>query len=620
LSLAATALFLSFAVQDGDRVPLVEDAPLQPLRVHVGRLREALEFLGEPLRGSQAEKLEAALLEADEAKAVRGIQDVLDPMCLVGVHINPESRVKVAPGAAPRRLVDQGWRPFLIKVHNEAGVTAPLRASSPQALPVFDSPKDEIEDRWMELGMFHDRPLQDTLSGAKLEYRIVQIYSRDAGKRAAVVSFDVGQGTQDLGFRSDVTLTFDAEPSVPVLLQVLDVDGTPTTAGFEIRDLLGRPFPPQAKRRRPDFASHSQLIKELSRLPQGHCYIIYCTRGPEYLVRGMNPFTVGGKPALPAFNFSLVRGVSSWKLGWWSGDHLLHAAGCKHYKEPRERAYPPDLLRHSMGEDSKVAATLQRAFSSFKPEEYIVDVTHETPGSEAKLMPAPLSGEAYRIHLWYQTLNAGFRTRISGETCSVHGEGAGLARSYVKLDGKPDDRLWCEGLRAGRAYVSTGWSHILDFAVNGAEMDTKGSEVRLDTPGKVTVSAKVAALLKDAPIVGPGDVTVEVVVNAHWAGSKSVRADGATREVSFEVPIHRSSWVALRTAREDSHTNPIFILVGGKPVRASRRSVLWCLDEVDRWWLLKERMSTPTEKEAAAAAYDHARRVYRKLLGECEAD
>ena len=48
-----------------------------------------------------------------------------------------------------------------------------------------------------------------SLSGLKLEYRILALYSRDPGKRSAVLAFNVGQGTQDLGFRADVTLTFD---------------------------------------------------------------------------------------------------------------------------------------------------------------------------------------------------------------------------------------------------------------------------------------------------------------------------------------------------------------------------------------------------------------------------
>ena len=161
-------------------------------------------FLGQPVSGDAAAKLEAAIKETDDAKAQRGIQEALDPLSLAGVHVNPESRVKVEPGPAARRLVEQGWSQFLIKVHNEAGVTAALKASSPQALSMFNSPKDKIEDRWMELRMFDDRPLQKTLSGVRLEYRILQVYSRDAGKRAAVLSFDVGQGSQDVGFRQAV--------------------------------------------------------------------------------------------------------------------------------------------------------------------------------------------------------------------------------------------------------------------------------------------------------------------------------------------------------------------------------------------------------------------------------
>ena len=54
------------------------------------------------------------------------IQKSLDPYCLVGVNINPESRVKVKEGQVSKELMQQGWRTFLVKVHNEAGVTAPL--------------------------------------------------------------------------------------------------------------------------------------------------------------------------------------------------------------------------------------------------------------------------------------------------------------------------------------------------------------------------------------------------------------------------------------------------------------------------------------------------------------
>ena len=43
------------------------------------------------------------------------IQAALDPYCLVGININPESRVKVVPGPAKPELVRGDWRQFLVK-------------------------------------------------------------------------------------------------------------------------------------------------------------------------------------------------------------------------------------------------------------------------------------------------------------------------------------------------------------------------------------------------------------------------------------------------------------------------------------------------------------------------
>ncbi len=42
----------------------------------------------------------------------------------------------------------------------------------------------------------------------------------------------------------------------------------------------------------------------------------------------------------------------------------------------------------------------------------------------------------WELNIWYHTLNAGFRSRISGETdfpC-IYGERVGLGRIYVQLD------------------------------------------------------------------------------------------------------------------------------------------------------------------------------------------
>ena len=91
------------------------------------------------------------------------------------------------------------------------------------------------------------------------------------------------------------------------------------------------------------------------------------------------------------------------------------------------------------------------------------------------------------------------------------------------------------------------------------------------------------------------------------------------REVAFDVPVKKSSWIALRVL-PSSHTNPVFVVVGDKPFRASRKSAEWCLKSVDQCWSQKERAIRPSEKEEARKAYDLARRAYRKIREESADD
>ena len=46
------------------------------------------------------------------------------------------------------------------------------------------------------------------------------------------------------------------------------------------------------------------------------------------------------------------------KLGWYSADHHVHAAGCSHYESPEEGVPPIDMWRQVVGEDLNVAAVL----------------------------------------------------------------------------------------------------------------------------------------------------------------------------------------------------------------------------------------------------------------------
>lgn len=746
-------------------LPLVTGVELQPLTAQVDRLVEAMEHLGAPFSSAEQESLKAASANPKPEEAILAIQRILDPHCLVAVTINPEMRVKAAQGPAKTDLVEQGWRTFLIKFQNDAGSTSELRVLSPNAQSVHNSEWSKTaSDRfyrkrganqpnlaqaqlWLDLESLDKQPLKKELSGLKLEYRILSLYSRDAGEREAKLVFDIGQGTQDLGFRSEQDILFHSAPARELTFHVLDEHGDPTTAMFVIRDWHERVYPSQAKRLAPDFAFHPQIYRadgETLRLPEGE-YTVEFTRGPEYLTE-RQPLTI--KQRKQTASFKLKRWIDPSKMGWWSGDHHIHAAGCAHYTAPTEGVLASDMYRHCQGEDLKVGCNLtwgpcfdyQKQFFTGKDDrvsqypyllhydvevsgfgshqsghlvllqlkdqiypggdsdkhwptlclntlrwakkqgavcgpahsgwglelesadlpnytvppysgiganEYIVDVTHDVPNQDNKLVPAVdfLSmvdtPSVWELNMWYHTLNVGFRTRISGETdfpC-IYGERVGLGRSYVKLNGKLTYQDWCEGIRQGRNYASDGRSHLIDFKVNDVSMGEQGSELKLDAAGTVRATAKVAALLDEKPkpelhkrpysekpywdierarVGDTRQVPVELIVNGISVVRQNITADGELRDISFETRLDKSSWVSLRIL-PSSHSNPVFVLVDGKPIRASSRSAKWCLDGVDKCWSQKQRFIKADEMADAKAAYEHARTVYRDRLKESEA-
>mgnify|MGYP000479079264 CR=1 FL=1 len=120
---------------------------------------------------------------------------------LIKVAISPEARVKATATAGQRDLRQGEWSEFTIVIDNTAGITAPLVVESEQ---LMTSEHDTARDRWLRLEMEPSGPL----SGATTETRILRLLSRDFGIRTAVLNINAGQGTQDLGFRSDVILSF----------------------------------------------------------------------------------------------------------------------------------------------------------------------------------------------------------------------------------------------------------------------------------------------------------------------------------------------------------------------------------------------------------------------------
>ncbi len=815
LTAAAAFLLIAAGPPSWGREPIEVEG--QPLAANALRVLQALEFLGAPLPRETA----AALNKAAAARDPVRLQELLDRHSLLAVTINPETRVKVDRGAGPALLQQGGYTPALVKVVNLSASTAPLRISSPQSGPVYagvaplsmqrqrQTHLRENENvrgdrgRFLQVELFTAPPMTPHLSGLRVEYALALICSGEAGKREATLGFDVGQGTQDLGFRGEAPVLFDVRPAIPVRLRIRDHDGRPTAARLTFRDASGRVYPPQAKRLAPDFFFQQQIYRSdrgIVLLPPGRLNMTW-SRGPEYRLLDREVMIPAKGPA--ELEVRLQRWVDPEAFGYYSGDHHIHGAGCAHYTDPTEGVTPADMFLNVKGEGLNVGCVLtwgpcfefQRRFFSPGVDEIsephtilkydleisgfgsqalghvcLLNLKDQTyPGSEgtktkawptwttpvlrwakaqgavtgyahsasglqidppaaarrllveldasgdrrlsreeaaAGLLPEAFgtvdsdgdallseteltashdraadrlpnlaipemngvgameacvtvanglcdfisSMDTARIqewNVWYHLLNCGFPVKTSGETdfpC-MSSTRVGQGRVYVKLGrvDKLEFATWCEGLRAGRSYVSDGYAHALEFSVAGKEA---GLTVELPGPAEVEVRARVAFAARTpvdtayGSVVPPqgrrvvGDTVekhdpvhegrftppgqprrVELVVNGEVAAFREVPADDQLHDLVFRVRINRSSWVALRHFPQ-LHTNPVTVRVGGAPVRASRRSALWCAGVIRQLWSTRERAIAPEERDEARQTFEQAIEQYRRIAGE----
>jgi hypothetical protein len=224
---------------------------------------------------------------------------------------------------------------------------------------------------------------------------------------------------------------------------------------------------------------------------------------------------------------------------------------------------------------------------------------------------------------WYHIMNCGLPLKVSGETdfpC-ISGSRVGQGRVYVHLGkvDRVDFAKWCDALAKGRSYISDGYAHALEFTVNGKPA---GEELALDRAGPVTVRAKVAFAAEQPLGTAEGGETptgatrkLELVVNGIAVATKNVPADDRVHDIEWTVPMERSSWVAVRHF-PTLHTNPVNVLVAGKPIRASRQSAEWCVGVIEQLWKVRAKNIAAPERAEADQTFKKAIEIYRKVAAE----
>jgi len=195
----------------------------------------------------------------------------------------------------------------------------------------------------------------------------------------------------------------------------------------------------------------------------------------------------------------------------------------------------------------------------------------------------------------------------------------GSERTYVHTGGHGlDMRAWLDGMRQGRAFVTNG--PLVELSVNGM---LPGESVSVPARGgRVRVEGRVRSIV---PLQN-----VTLLFNGQPVEQIPLSADRKSADVDKTLEVSGSGWYHLRaegapadrfpldTGYPQAFTNPVWIIVGDRPVR-DRASAEYSLKWIDKLQQLAEAWPgwrSQKERDHVNGQLDEARAVYRQLMGE----
>ncbi len=184
----------------------------------------------------------------------------------------------------------------------------------------------------------------------------------------------------------------------------------------------------------------------------------------------------------------------------------------------------------------------------------------------------------------------------------------GSNRVYVRTGAKLDYDKWTADFRAGRSFVTSG--PLILLRVNGKE---PGDEISLPAGShKLRVEVNVAS-------ISPVEI-VEVIQNGKAVATLKPEPAGNKVGMRREVVVDRSGWISVQVRAKYGRdpirrpfpfaaTMPVWIGVGGKPVRSSEDAKFF-VEWIDR--TLRRAMELPAwnnddERQRARRLYAEAR-------------
>jgi len=213
---------------------------------------------------------------------------------------------------------------------------------------------------------------------------------------------------------------------------------------------------------------------------------------------------------------------------------------------------------------------------------------------------------------FYHYLNAGIRVPFSTGTDWFMYD---LARVYTKVEGSLGIKSWLAALAKGRSFITNG--PLLQLTVEGKDL---GDTVELERGREVSVQASASGRLAFAKL--------QLIRN----GKVVLENEPRSKDGYFEARLDRSirmdepSWLAIRVSSQANnelgrqlfaHTSPIYIHVGGKPVRQPEEVsyLLKQMEEAKQEIAGKGLFASPKEREAVLSVYDKGIRNLRHPEG-----
>ncbi|MEM3014030.1 MAG: CehA/McbA family metallohydrolase [Candidatus Bathyarchaeia archaeon] len=208
---------------------------------------------------------------------------------------------------------------------------------------------------------------------------------------------------------------------------------------------------------------------------------------------------------------------------------------------------------------------------------------------------------------WYMALNCGFRVpAATGPDFFL----SDCRRVYVYTGKKFSTKLWLQNLKKGKSFITNG--PMLFLTVD----DKKPGSIITINKGK---SVKIRCLAKNHR---DNIERLEIIFNGKKIKSIKNIGKKESLELSFELPVKESGWIAARCFSVDknfwAHTNPVYLEVSGEQfaVKKDLQKMLEIVNKLRRWVDTQAKFENERQKAEVLELCDKGIKYYKKRIDD----